>query len=262
VHVRYQDLANQIDEQDVFRLTAEQQDLVWRVFILDTEKRDFEYRIIYRASDNRDVDTGWKTSTEEQLTVRDPFPRKRVVQVVPNIDWDQMERCFVDLRYEDPDHSIFEESSIEFVQGDPSKTFSVSMEDPERKQVFFKVTFLFKDGRMIEVPESMTLERRIVVRPDMRGRRIVELRPPTDFAAQRLQRVTAELRYEDFQAGLSINDSFVFEAPETRAYFEFDYADETRDRYEARIAYLLNNGLERTTEWQVFDAPTLRIQAP
>ncbi|MEN3951825.1 hypothetical protein [Iodidimonas sp. SYSU 1G8] len=261
-HVRYQDEGSGLDQSEVFQLTEKAQDAQWRIFILDPRKREFSYRLVYRAADNRDLDAGWKTTDEEQISVRDPYPRKRVLDVVANVDWNQVDQVFVDLRYEDEANDIFEEASFNFAKGSTPQKFTVDMQDPELKQVFFKVTFLFVDGRMVEVPESMTLERRIVVRPDMKGRRVVEVRPPADFAAKHLKRATAEVRYEDFAAGLSFNDSFVFEDASARGYFEFDYVDEARDRYETRTTYLYDNGLEQGTDWQASEAAILQIKAP
>jgi hypothetical protein len=261
-HVRYQDEGSGLDESEIFQLTEQKQDATWRIFILDPRKRAFDYRLVYRAADNRDVDSGWKTTEDEQVTVRDPFPRKRTLDVVANVDWNQVDQVFVDLRYEDRSNGIFDEASFNFGPGSTPQRFTVDMEDPELKQVFFKVTFLFKDGRMIEVPESVTMERRIIVRPDMKGRKVVEVRPPADFAARHLKRATAEVRYEDFAAGLSFNDSFVFEDASARGYFEFDYVDEARDRYEARTTFVFENGLEQGTEWTPSDGPVLQIRTP
>jgi hypothetical protein len=262
VHVRYQDETNGLDQTEAFQLTSLAPDARWHIFILDPAKRDFAARLVFRAADHRDVDTGWRTSDEEQVVVRDPFPRKRSVDVVANVNWDEVEQVFVDLRYEDRPNDVFEEASFHFARGSAPQTFTVDMRDPEVKQVSFKTTFLFADGRMIEVPTSTTLERRIVVRPDMRGRRIVEVRPPADFVARNLRRTTAEVRYEDFTAGLSFNDRFSFEDATARGYFEFDYVDEARDRYEVRATHLFANGLERNTDWQASDAAILHVELP
>lgn len=261
-HLRYQDEGSGLDESDIFQLTKDKQDATWRIFILDAGKRDFSYRLIYRAADNKDVDTGWKTTDEEQVTVRDPFPRKRTLDVVANVDWNQVDQVFVDLRYEDHANDILEETSFNFSQGSTPQKFTVDVKDPALKQVSFKATFLFKDGRMVEVPESVTMDQRIIVRPDMKGRRIIEVRPPADFAARHLKRTTAEVRYEDFAAGLSFNDSFVFEDPASRGYFEFDYVDEARDRYEARTTFVFENGLEQGTDWAASETDVLQLKAP
>jgi hypothetical protein len=261
-HLRYQDAANGLDESEIFQLTKDKQDATWRIFILDPTRRSFDYRLIFRAADNRDVDSGWKTTEDEQVTVRDPFPRKRELDVVANVDWEQVDQVFVDLRYEDAANDISEEASMSFSLGATPQRFTVDVEDPELKQVFFRATFLFKDGRMVEVPESVTLERRIIVRPDMRGRRVVEVRPPADFALRHLRRATTEIRYEDFLAGLTFNDSFVFEDASARGFFEFDYVDEARDGYETRTTFVFDNGMEQGTDWTPSEGPVLQVRAP
>ena len=262
VHVRYQDELSGLNEKDMFRLTIEKQDAIWRMFILDVNKREFLCRLVYRAANNRDVDTGWRTTDEEQITIRDPFPRKRTLDVVTNVDWNQVEWVYVDLRYEDKVNAILEETSLNFSQGSAPQQFVVDVLDTELRQVSFKVTFLFKDGRMIEVPESVTMERRIVVRPDMKGRRIVEVRPPIDFSIRKLKRVTIDIRYEDFAAGLSFNDNFVFEDSTARGYFEFDYVNEANDRYEARYTFVYQNGLVQNMDWTASKTAVLQIKTP
>lgn len=261
-HVRYRDEANGLDEREGFRLVKDKPEATWRMFVLDRTRREFSYRLVYRAADNRDVDTGWKTTDEEQITIRDPFPRKRILDVVPNVDWNLVDQVFVDVRYDDAAHGVTEEASFSFSKGSTAQKFAVAVKDPEHKQVSYRATFLFKDGRLIEVPESMTLDRRIVIRPDMRGRRIVEVRPPADFVARNLKRVTAEMRFEDFTAALAFNDTFVFEEANARAFFEFDYVDEARDRYESRVTALFDNGLQQATDWEASEAPVLQIKTP
>ena len=246
----------------MFRLTAAKQDAIWRIFILDENKRDFSYRLVYRAANNRDVDTGWRSNDEEQITIRDPFPRKRTLDVVANVDWNQVDWMYVDLRYEDKANGIYEETSFNFSQGSTPQQFVVDVLDLELRQVYFRATFLYRDGRMIEIPESVTMERRIVVRPDMKGKRIIEVRPPTDFTARKLKRVTVDIRYEDFIAGLSFNDHFVFEDATARGYFEFDYINEANDRYEARSTFVYQNGLVQNTDWITSKTAMLQIKTP
>ena len=259
-HVRYQDEDCGLDERDVFRITAEKQDAVWRIFILDANKRDFSYRLVYRAANKRDVDAGWHTTDEGQITIRDPFPRKRTLDVVANVDWNQVDLAFVDLRYEDKANGVFAETSFNFNQGSTPQQFNVDVVDPELRQVSYKCTFIFRDGRMIETPESVTMERRIVVRPDMKGRRIIEIQPPADFSGRKLKRVAIDIRYEDFMAGLSFNDNFVFEEAAARGYFEFDYINEARDRYEFRSTFVYQNGLVQNTDWAASKNAILQIK--
>lgn len=259
VHTRYRDDASGLDQGEVFRLDSEETEALWNVFVLDKTRNEFEYRIVYRGANNRDIDSGWKASTDEQITLRDPFPRKRVVQVVPSLNWTQIDRCFVDLRYTDRPNGVSEETSFEFTQGSTPQIWSIPVVNPEHRQVLFKTLILYRDGRLTDIPESVTLDRRIIVRPDMRGRRIVEVRPPADFRAESLERVTVELRFEDFEAGLSFADTFILEDPQARGFFEYDYVSEARDRYEMRATFLFANGLERSTDWEAASGTVQQI---
>ena len=262
VHLRYTDQANGIAQKDLIRLTKEKPDAVWKMFVLDPSKNDFEYRIIFRALDNKDIERPWKTTDETQITVRNPFPTRRVVQVVPGFDWTQVAEAFVDLRYEDPENDVFVEESLSFKEGSASQAFSVDLRNPERKAVFYKVGVSFRDGRFLELPESITNERRISVRADMKGRRIVEIRPPVVFDQRRMRRVSAELRFEDFAAGLSFADAFVFESADGKGEFEYDYVDEARNRFEYRAEFLFENGLVQSTDWKASEASELVLNLP
>ena len=63
-------------------------------------------------------------------------------------------------------------------------------------------------------------------------------------------------------ANLSFADSFVFEAPEARASFEYQYADETRNKYEYRANFLFENGLELNIDWTSTDTTDLIVKVP
>lgn len=263
VHVRYTDAANKLDEGELFRLDKEHPEAVWRMFVLDLAKAGYEYKLIFRGADSKTIEGPWTSSEDEQITVVDPFPSKRVLQIVPAVHWSQIKSCFVDVRYQDKLNGVNEEQSFQFTEGgNVSETFQCDLEDPTVKTVFYKATFLYKDGRSVEAPESMTLDRRIVIREDMKGRRVVEVRPPKDFKIVKLRRATVELRYEDFTANLSFADNKVFEAGAEPTTFEYDYVDQARDNYEHRTTFLYENGLKKVAEWKSADAAVLQINVP
>jgi hypothetical protein len=260
VHLRYSDPAHAIQQQDLVRLTSDKPDQVWRMFILDPALTRYEYRIVFRAANNRDVERPWVSGDDSQITVRNPFPTRRVVQVVPSFPWAEVDQGFVDLRYEDAANNVLEEASFSFKQGDADESFSVDLQDPTRKTVYYRVSVSYKDGRFVELPESMTNDRRIVARADARGRRIITVRPPVNFAQRRLKKVSVELRFEDFIANLSFADAFVFESAVVQASFEYQYADEARDKYEYRTQTVFENGLEMSTDWTASDDTELVLR--
>jgi hypothetical protein len=259
VQTRYVDEPNGIRVADDFLLDKAHEERTWKMFVRNPERTAFQYKLIFRAADHKDLERPWVETGEERITIRDPHPHKRAIQVVPNFKWTEVDRAFVDVTYEDPEHDVLREESFEFNQAHAeSRSFVVDLRDPDRRLVAYRVTVMFKDGRLVEIPRSVTLERRIIVRADMKGHRIVLVRPEAgDFTARGLAQVSAELRYEDREAGLSYADLFRFKSEHDRAHFEFDYVDDERANYERRITYLLTNGLVRSTDWEPADADEL-----
>lgn len=249
VELRYTDEANKIDQLDSVRLTQDKPDGLWRRFQLDLTRRAFQAHVVYRGLDQHDVDTGWKPVDAESVVVRDPFPSKRVLEVVPPVVWTELSRVFVDVRYADEANSLVVEDSFTFVEGGLPEKFVVDLHDPTKRDVFYTVTFQYKDGRTQTLPESVTADRRLVVDTAMQGRRLVRVLRPANFAALALKQITVELRFEDPLAGLSFADRVVLDAATAEGTFEFAYVDAQRDTYEVKTSFLFANGLSKGTDW-------------
>ena len=252
VHLRHRDEANGIDEQHLVKLTKDQVDAVWPMFVIDRANTAYEVRTVMRAADNNDIDSGWQTVDDEQVTVRNPF-RPRILEVLPNLSWDEVQDVFVDVRYEDPENNILVEDSRHLTQGSTAPPFVVDLHDPTRTAIEFTVTFTFKDGTSKQLPPSVTHERRIMVSPAMRAHRVVEILPPPDWVARSVRKITVETRFEDFVENLTFAGRFDLDGPDAKGRFEFDYADEARNRYEYRYTVVFANGLTRNVDWTASD---------
>lgn len=253
VRTQYADPAHGIRQTDTFLLKAEHAtEAVWPMFVLDPDNTRFQYKRIYRAVDHRDVETPWLETDEELLTIRDPFPAKRTLEIVPVFDWTKIDRAFVDVAYEDPANGIIEQASFEFNdKAADTGRFTVALEDPSRRQVGYKVTVVGKDGTVTETPQSFTLQPRIAVRSDMKGHKIVAIRPePGDFAAQNIRDIVVKAEYADPDRGLSYADEFTFKSASDRAFFEYDFAGGGPVSYRYRIVRRYANGLSNTTDWR------------
>jgi hypothetical protein len=260
VHLRYSDPAHEIKQENMIRLTKDQTDAVWKLFQLDHALDTYEIRLVYRALDNHDIDQGWSPSSEPQITVRNPFPTQRVLEIVPALAWSEVQAAFVDLRYEDPAHQVLVEDSIDFAEGSAVQRFKVDLRNTELKTVYYTVSISFKDGRFITVPESMTNDRRIVLRADMKGRRVISVRPPQNFEQRRLRKVTVEVRFEDLLAGLSFANAYVFESSQGLGQFEYDIVDTQRRTYEFKTTVQFENGLIQESDWVASESPSLQLK--
>lgn len=266
VMLRYEDADKGIKTDDT--LIVKKDTLAtasWTFIALDKTKRSFAYRLLHQAANHEDVDTGWLPGDGDLVDIRDPFGALRLaVDVVPVVPrWEDVEQIFVDLSYSDPENGVEETASLAFspTEKAPQK-FVIDRKDRAKKLVSFRVTTILAGGMVMEVPESFTESPRILIRPDMKGHRIVAVTPPADFAKPKLERVEVELTYTDHEAGVDVADRAVFEAPGGRKTFEFDYVDTSRRAYRWKAKYLFRNGMTQSTQWAEAEADTLAIKLP
>jgi hypothetical protein len=264
VMLRYKDEAHRINLEEDFLLDKQNPEKTWKIFAQDSSKTSFLYKLIYRAVDNQDIEIPWAETDLERLVIRDPFPNKRTLQIVPNFNFNEVDRVFVDVTYEDKANDVLEERSFEFSSTDPAtKTFSVDLVDSNQRLVAFETVIMFKDGRMIEIPPSFTLDRRIVVRADMKGHRIVRVSAQElDFSTNQLKEAQVDIRYDDEVNGLSFADRFIFKSPGDVSTFEFDYVDKQKSEYRYDITYLFNSGLLKSLSDQSAGADGLILPEP
>ncbi len=261
IDLNYSDPVNHIEIEDSFLLTKEKPGTVWKLFMMDSNLDAFRYKIIYRSVDSKDVEMSWVTSDEENITIRDPFPQKRTLLIVPNIEWTKVDSLFVDVLYEDPENDISESGSFDFRETSSNpKQFTVDLQNKNRQLVQFDVTILFKDGSLTRIPTSYTLDKRIIIRSDMKGHRIINIHTDDNlFEPKNLREIKVEIKYEDAMHGLTYEDAFSLENNSDQKNFEYDYVDASYATYDYKVSYLYNNGLSRSGDWQKEKLPEIRI---
>jgi hypothetical protein len=252
VTATYQDPDNGLRQQGQFLVDAgwdKRTDLVWKLFVLDRTRTAFSYELTFFGGDHRVLTMPAVRTELAQIRVMDPYPNKRTVQFVPVVDWATTGTVFCDASYADPALGVAESATMTFDAAHPApQSFAVDLRDPTRRQVSYQVTFVNKNGSSTTVPTSYTLGPRVLLRPDMRGHRVVAVRPGEgDFAARQLAGIDVELRYEDPAAQLSFADKLVLTSAEDRSFFEFDYIDEGRQAYTYRLTYRYTSGFQRST---------------
>jgi hypothetical protein len=261
VQLRYDDPQHGIRQDDLVRITKEQPDAVWQRFLVGPPAAPIMAKITYHAADHRDRDTPFVPLARPQVDIPDPFPQRLKVTVVSALKFDQVDRAFVDLVYDDPENGVHVEDSIEVVENQPVRPFIVERVNAMLGRVRYKITILMKDSTVFEGPWSTTLANRIFVSPNLKGHRAVTLRAPADFNAKGLERITIEARSKDEVTGSSFADRFDFAASGSTATFEFDFVDPVNDAYELKVKRLFKNGLSAEQDWQRFDQDDITIAA-
>jgi hypothetical protein len=252
VELRYEDPVHDLVSEKTLFLDAETTDAEWRFFTHAGGDTGVAYRITYRAADHRDVTSPWQTTDGASIAVRDPFPNKRVLEVIPiPALFESVDRAFVDLRYDDPENEVHQEGSLSFSREQPApQEFVVPLVDREHRAIAYRVTLMYQDGRLEEVPESLTADRRLFLRPEMRGQRFVEVRPAAGFDAAGLREMRVKLRHPAGNEGEGAKvGRFIFSSSDDSGQFEYHYDNTSETIYEYRVMHLLTNGMSRQGEW-------------
>jgi hypothetical protein len=261
VHCQYVDDANKIRQQDIHFLEKDKADKTWNLFVRNPDL-GFQYKLIYRAANNEDYETDWRVSTTREVMVKDPFPSKRTVLVAGPANWAALDQVFVDVAYEDKANQFTQEDSFQFSESDhANKTFTVDLRDPAQRRVSFAVTFMGKNGDVFEIPRSYTLDNRILVRPDMRGHRIVAIRAPkVNFAGKKVRQLDIALRYKDGDASLQYAGQASLKSSTDQGTFEFDYVDPQKSGYEYQLSVSFLNGMTQDFDWKPADGDDLLVE--
>lgn len=248
VHCSYVDEANGIHITNQYGLTAEANGGAWPVFALDPARRTVGYRVILHGADGRDWDSGDLTTDTDQIRITDPFGDRRMLDVVApaSLFGTQLDRVFVDVRYDDDENGIHKREAFELSAADSAtKRFVVELADRTKRRVTFKVSMLRVDGIVIDIPESTTELDRIIVTPQMRGHRTVAVTSEgIDFAADGIREAAVELLYERAALGLRFAGTVTLDPQRPAGTFEYDFADGDPD-FTYRVIHTLENGLTR-----------------
>jgi hypothetical protein len=257
VALAYTDEANRIRASETLILNKDNREKTWGLFLIDPAKTQYRYKVVYHLEQGKDVELAWADADRDHLSIPNPFAAHHTVTIaVSSSVWQDTDRVFVDVNYADEENGIVQSKPFKFQSGDADQTFSVDLADPLKRVVTFSVTFMLKDGRTIEVPESATRRSFITITRQMKGHRIVTVRPkPVNFAAKQVKEMKVDLQYGS--DGEQWADQFTFESSDGREYFEFNYTDPARTGYRHKETYLFTNGLTRETDWTESSAKEL-----
>lgn len=263
VEVAYTDEANNIRLMQAFLLSESKPEVTWRRFRIDPARPEYQIRVIYLSNTNRDIVHEWIVTDQERFLVRDPRPASRTLQVVPAVDWNLVSMVFVELNYRDAENSIDEYKTLSFMNTDGErspKSFSVSLDDPEKRLISYDASILLSDNRLIQIPRSLTAASSVFLRADMVGHRIVSVSPAeADFPQRGIINVVAVLDYQDDEYGLAYEDTLTFYSQEEVAYFEFDYARAEYSDYQCSVRINYTNGLSQFRELGFLDGDVILL---
>lgn len=256
VDLDYADLANGLGVTDLVQLTSSSTAFLYLIPVVPGGNATVNYVAHYRGIGRDDVSVPGSTDGYD-ITVTNPFPSQRNVQVVPNVDWSLVTTVLADVSYTDPAHGISQQSSYVFTRDQGGlQIFSTDLADPSELRVSYDVTFLFADGHQQRVPTSTTALKSLILFTAMRAHHCVLVR----FDAQALNAngVATTVVELATPGGEANPNRFEFQPGSlTTANWEFDF--DTSSNYRWRVSYTQTNGLSRTLDWSDGPGDTLLI---
>ena len=259
VSLRYTDAEHGVRQQSTIELSATVPGWNYVLFVMAGASSTLDYRVRYLGKDGRqDYLRGWTTTAEGEIRIRDPFPSKRTVMVVPQVNWSEVDRMLVDLRYEDPANGVRYEQSLEFnSQKKATQTFSVDLQDPQQRRVWWQAIILYTDGRSADVGPSVTTESRLMVHSDMPRHTVV--RVSADLAGARASGLREVVMTVSPVGSDTVLAELTFLPGGPPQEFGFDHGSDTDTAYRYELTYHYENGLSKTKDWTETRATDLAI---
>jgi hypothetical protein len=247
VSLRYADPEHDVHQQSTVELSATVPGWNYVQFVMAGAAAAFDYRVRFLGADGRqDYLQDWTSTDEGEVRIRDPFPAKRTISVIPQVDWTQVDRMFVDLHYGDTPPAVSYDQSMEFsAQATATQTFSVDLQDPQERRVSWQGTILYQDGRSVAVGPSVTVDTRLIVHPDMPRHSVVMVSADLAGAQENgLKDVLVTVAPVGSDTPLAELTFLPGGPPQT---FGLDHTDDPSYRY--RLTYHHTNGMNKTRGW-------------
>ena len=147
------------------QLSADQPMARWRFRSFEPGTPGYEYRATYhrdRAAGG-DVSLGWRRTYDPWLSLPDPMPDKRPLNVFVDLPWADVRLAFLQLRYRDEANGIAFDDHIDLDPAAPVVRREYAIADGGPRTISYRLTMLLASGALVEGSWLPTEDDRLVV---------------------------------------------------------------------------------------------------
>lgn len=154
-------------------LSQEKPQAEWRYRSFGPTPAPYEYRATFHRLADRggDIQGSWTPQAEDWLSIPDPLPRKRTLNIIVNLPWQELGVAFVQLRYSDAANGIHYDEQIDLSSSTRFLRRDIPVAENGPRSLSYRLTILFLDGRFMEGSWRETEDERLLL-----DRRVVESR--------------------------------------------------------------------------------------
>jgi hypothetical protein len=231
---------------------------VWRFRAVTADTPAYSYQVTYERPDDQGgaIAAPERQQVDDILTIPDPLPRKRRLNIFVSLPWEKITAAFVELRYRDDAHGIHSDEQLDLSAGTTyiRKDIPVAADGPAA--VSYRLTVLFSDRKLLAGSWRNTEDDRLVVDRALVDNRAVMVRVVSGpLASRHLAEVHVRLEADDPVTGIAraktelVIDASNEASPPPPWEYLADDPPAQGVRYQA--VFIDDQGFPTTTSWAV-----------
>lgn len=247
-------------ERLVFQDTTPQ---TWSFRYLDEAERPaYSYQVSYLRSPNsegKDITLPVRQSTAEILSLSDPAPNKRALQILVNLPLEGVRFALLELRYDDKENGISFSEQIDLLveQGFISKLYDIA--EGGTQKMDYRLTILSDKG-LVEGEWRTTQDTRLVVDSGLLENRVVTVRAVGGLPSEhQIKTVRLHLQQRSQDGTIRAEQQLSWDGEIPPHQWEFALGDPPIKDFYAQVTFVDFNGFARREPWQKGNANTAII---
>lgn len=238
----------------------------WRFRAVVSDPPAFNYRVTYERAPELGgpIVPPELRQVDEVLTVADPLPRKRRLNIFVSLPWDKIFTAFVELRYRDPDHGISSDEQLDLSSETKYIRRDIPIAADGPTAIDYRLTVLFSDGQLLEGSWRSAEDERLVLDRTLVDRRAVSVRViGTPMAAHHLSEVHVRLEVPDPVGGPPRAQTELVIDPSSEASpiepWEYLRGDPPAQGIRYLGVFIDDHGFAATTQWKTTSSDLLVV---
>lgn len=237
----------------------------WRHRSFGPAPLSYRYRATFHRPAERggDIQGGWSQASDEWLSIPDPLPRKRTLNIFVNLPWQDIAAAFIQLRYDDEKNGIHHDEQLDL---EPTKRVhrrDIPVAEDGPRAISYRLTIFLGSGALMEGSWRETEDERLIVDRRLVDKRLIRVRSiggtlRENHLAQ--VRLRLEVR-EPGREAVRDKTELRIQADETEQLPSWDYlvGDPPVRSVFYDVLFIDERGFTETVSWRATDADLLIV---
>lgn len=235
---------------------------IWQFRHFETEQPIYQFTVTYlrpEAADAGDITLPTRESTAEILSLPEPAPDKRNLQILVNLPLEGVHVAFLELRYTDEANGIAFDEHINLLDNSRFIRKIYDIADGGPQEIDYRLT-LFTNQGLVEGEWRTTPDTRLVVDASLLENRLVTVRAVGGTLAEnRLKTVRIHLQQRSPEGTVRAERQVVWDGETAPEEWEFGLGDPPVKTIHVQAMFVDQNGFARRLPWQPSTASHLIV---